>query len=460
MKIYSALPKAAVCRPKRPGAAAFLGERKVQTKKHLLPDYIQTVIEKLENAGFEVFVVGGAVRDLLLEKAPPDYDLTTNALPDEIVSVFADKKLLLTGLKHGTVTVIEQHHPVEITTYRVDGSYSDSRHPDSICFARDITQDLARRDFTVNAMCFQNGAEIYDPFGGREDLKNRVLRTVGEPEQRFLEDALRMMRGLRFSATLGFKLEPQTEAAIFQHAILLRNISRERILAELKKLFLGDWAAEVFNRFLFVLLCAEPTFSEVLANGSDPVNFNPVGHCPAELPLRVAAFYICFIRAERSLEAFTKGDFVAFLKSSKNVEEWPFAAVEKSMQALRFDKKTTQQVGRLLQLFLAPTPKTELEICRFCAKTSLEETRQLYLLQTAFYGQNKMLEEFHRQCEVCFERCDSAAALKLSGNDLKQLGFEGKKVGKMLSRLLCAVRCGHCENNRSDLLQYVKNQQD
>lgn len=423
----------------------------MQSNKNLLPDYIQTVIKQLENAGFEVFVVGGAVRDLLLKKTPPDYDLATNALPDEIVAVFADKKMLLTGLKHGTVTVIEQHHPVEITTYRVDGHYSDSRHPDSIFFTRNITQDLARRDFTVNAMCFQNGAEIYDPFGGLEDLKNRLLRTVGKPERRFSEDALRIMRGLRFSATLGFELEPQTETAVFQHAILLRNISRERILAELKKLLLGNWAAEVLNAFLFVLLCAEPTFSEVLQNGSDPVNFAPVGRCPAALNLRVAAFYLCFIQAEKPLDFFEK--------NAKSVKEWPFSAVESSMQHLRFDKKTTFQVGRLLQLFLAPMPKTKEEICSFCAKTTLEEIQQLHLLQTAFYGKNTVLDEFLNQCKICFARCSSAAELKLNGNDLKQLGFSGKKVGEILNQLLFAVQSGTCENNRFDLLQYAKEKQ-
>ena len=213
-----------------------------------IPKYVRDVLTALETAGYEAWCVGGCVRDTLLGRTPGDWDVTTNALPEETMTVFG-AHAFPTGLKHGTVTVRADHQSVEITTYRVDGAYHDHRRPDSVAFTESLKEDLRRRDFTVNAMAMDLRGELRDPFGGQADLKAGVLRCVGEPDRRFDEDALRILRGLRFAAVLGFVLEPDTAAGIHRNRGLLRDIAAERIQAELWKLLCGNAAAEVLRAY-------------------------------------------------------------------------------------------------------------------------------------------------------------------------------------------------------------------
>ncbi|MEE0944202.1 MAG: CCA tRNA nucleotidyltransferase [Clostridia bacterium] len=201
-------------------------------------DGAKAIIERLQLSGFEAYIVGGAVRDLVMGKTPHDYDITTSAKPAEIKSVF--KKTIDTGIAHGTVTVVENGVGYEVTTYRTENGYADSRHPDSIDFITDIKEDLMRRDFTINAMCYNDTNGILDYNGGQEDIEARLIRTVGNPERRFTEDALRMLRAVRFSAVLGFEIEEETAAAIKKCAALIRKVSSERILGELNKILLSD----------------------------------------------------------------------------------------------------------------------------------------------------------------------------------------------------------------------------
>lgn len=203
-----------------------------------ISDGAKAVTNRLHQAGFEAYVVGGAVRDLLMGKAPHDYDITTSAKPAEIKSVF--NKTIDTGLAHGTVTVIENGIGYEVTTYRSESGYADSRHPDSVDFISDIKEDLKRRDFTINAMCYNDVDGVIDLFGGRADISAKLVRTVGNPEKRFVEDALRMLRAIRFSAVLGFDIESETAAAIKKCAALIRKVSVERILGEINKILLSD----------------------------------------------------------------------------------------------------------------------------------------------------------------------------------------------------------------------------
>ncbi len=211
-----------------------------------LPKYIKNCIDTLTAAGYEAYAVGGAVRDSLLGLEPSDWDVTTGATPNKILEVFSDRRTIPTGIKHGTVTVIfedgEGKHPVEITTFRVDGEYRDARHPNGVSFASRISDDLSRRDFTVNAMAYNEKEGLVDLFGGREDLKNGILRTVGEPKKRFCEDALRILRAFRFCAQLDFKFEEKTLEGALECAPLLKNISRERVGAEFKRLLVGRGA--------------------------------------------------------------------------------------------------------------------------------------------------------------------------------------------------------------------------
>ena len=228
-----------------------------------IPDFIREIMIRIESAGYEAFVVGGSLRDILLGKEPHDWDVTTSALPETVASLFPDKHVIPTGLKHGTVTVVSEGEPVEITTYRVDGEYTDHRHPDEVIFVADVRDDLSRRDFTVNAMAWSAETGVVDAFGGQEDLAAGVIRCVGEPEKRFGEDALRIMRALRFASVYGFAIDPATDAAIHELKHTLVDVAAERIRVELMKLLCGDGAGEILRAYPDVLQVIMPPLSKV-----------------------------------------------------------------------------------------------------------------------------------------------------------------------------------------------------
>ena len=202
-----------------------------------IPQSVDSIIKTIESGGFEAFIVGGCVRDMLIGITPSDYDITTNALPTQIKSIF--KKTVDTGIKHGTVTVMIDKNPLEITTMRRDGKYTDNRHPDSVEFTSAITEDLSRRDFTVNAIAYSEKSGICDPFGGYDDIKNQVIRCVGNADARFGEDALRIFRAVRFSSVLGFGIEEKTAQSVLKNREKLKNVSAERIRSELLKTLCG-----------------------------------------------------------------------------------------------------------------------------------------------------------------------------------------------------------------------------
>lgn len=214
------------------------------------PEYIKKITERFAAVGEQAFIVGGCLRDFLLGKEPGDYDMATSALPEKTMEIFSDERLITNGLKHGTVTVIMDSHPVEITTFRVDGEYTDSRHPDAVRFTASIEDDLARRDFTVNAMAYNRERGLIDPFGGQKDLENRILRAVGEPSQRFEEDALRIMRAFRFAAQLDFEIDGATLDGAKKCRSGLANIARERIGVEFVKLVTSPSPAQSLSRML------------------------------------------------------------------------------------------------------------------------------------------------------------------------------------------------------------------
>ena len=222
-----------------------------------LPEYVMTRLRRLEDRGFETWVVGGCVRDALLGLEPQDYDLCTAALPEQIKEVFFDHGLVLAGEKHGTVTVLTEGGPLEITTFRLEGDYADSRRPGWVRFVENVDLDLSRRDFTVNAMAFSPDRGLRDPFGGREDLERKCLRAVGDPAVRFSEDALRILRGLRFSARYGLEPDPDTLDAMKKLSCLLDNLARERVFEELCKLVCLAKAEDLL-RFAPILARAIP----------------------------------------------------------------------------------------------------------------------------------------------------------------------------------------------------------
>ena len=238
-----------------------------------IPEAVKAVLTALETAGYEAWCVGGCVRDMLLGRMPEDWDVTTDALPEETMALFGTQAIP-TGLQHGTVTVCLHEMRVEVTTFRVDGEYRDCRRPTAVTFTRSLDEDLRRRDFTVNAMAMNLRRELKDPFHGQDDLKNGILRCVGEPNQRFHEDALRLLRGLRFASVLGFVIEPSTEESIHQNRELLRNIAVERIQVEFLKLLCGKEATRVLRKFPDVIAVFWPEILPMV--GFDQRNYH---HC-------------------------------------------------------------------------------------------------------------------------------------------------------------------------------------
>ena len=223
-----------------------------------LPAGVEFVLGRLHEAGYQAYVVGGCVRDTLLGLPPKDWDVCTNALPKQMQRVFADCHVIETGLRHGTLTVMVDHEPYEVTTFRVDGEYTDHRHPDEVIFVSDVKEDLARRDFTVNAMAWSPQTGLVDAFGGQEDLKAGLIRCVGDPRKRFDEDALRIMRALRFSSVYGFDIEPETAAAIHEMKETLHGVAGERIRVELSKLLCGKGVGRILRAYKDVIFALFP----------------------------------------------------------------------------------------------------------------------------------------------------------------------------------------------------------
>lgn len=239
-----------------------------------MPKNVDTAINLLQSAGFEAYAVGGCVRDSLLGKTPNDWDITTSAKPEDMKSVFADFHCIDTGIKHGTVTVVIDGEPLEITTFRLDGEYEDNRHPKSVTFTSNLGADLGRRDFTVNAMAYSKKTGTVDLFGGQNDLKNKIIRCVGDPDSRFNEDALRILRALRFASALDFEIEEKTAQSLLKNCALLGNISEERIAKELLKLVCGKGAKRILTDFAPVLFEILPELQPMYKNSHD----NP-HHC-------------------------------------------------------------------------------------------------------------------------------------------------------------------------------------
>ena len=239
-----------------------------------MPKNVDIAINLLQSAGFEAYAVGGCVRDSLLGKTPNDWDITTSAKPEDMKSVFADFHCIDTGIKHGTVTVVIDGEPLEITTFRLDGEYEDNRHPKSVTFTSNLGADLGRRDFTVNAMVYSKKTGTVDLFGGQNDLKNGIIRCVGDPDRRFNEDALRILRALRFASALDFEIEEKTAQSLLKNRALLGNISEERIAKELLKLVCGKGAKRILTDFAPVLFEILPELQPMYKNSHD----NP-HHC-------------------------------------------------------------------------------------------------------------------------------------------------------------------------------------
>ncbi|MDY3281371.1 CCA tRNA nucleotidyltransferase [Dysosmobacter sp.] len=433
-----------------------------------IPEDVMEVLTKLRSAGREAYCVGGCVRDLLLGRRPGDWDVTTSALPEETMALFGDRAVP-TGLRHGTVTVRTEQRPVEITTYRCDGVYADHRHPEQVTFTRSLEEDLRRRDFTVNAMALSETGEVRDPFGGREDLEGKMLRCVGDPDRRFDEDALRMLRGLRFAAVLDFAVHPATADSIRRNATLLKEVAAERIRVELEKLLVGPGAARVLRQFPEVVGVFLP---EVLpAVGFDQRNphhcydvwehtLHSVEAAPPVVVLRMTMLLhdlgkpACFTVDEAGV-----GHFYGHHTVSRRM-------AETILDRLRFDHDRKQTIVTLVDHHDRLLPPEEKTLRRALRKFGERDLRRLLAVKRAdnlaqapawrhrlqeLDAAEALLEDLLRQ-EACF----SLKQLAVNGRDLLALGLRGPAVGRGLERLLDAVVDGTLENQPEVLLEAVK----
>ena len=435
-----------------------------------LPREVQYCITSLKAAGFEAYAVGGCVRDALLGLTPADYDLCTNATPAEISRVFADHQLLHHGEKHGTVGVVLDGQVYEITTFRTEGGYEDARHPGWVAFVKTVEEDLARRDFTVNAMAYNPKQGLADPFGGQADLQNKILRTVGDPQSRFQEDALRILRGARFSARFGLTPDPATMTTMVQLAPLMDNLARERVFDELCKLICAATAED--------LLRFAPVLTQVIPELQPSVGFQQhsphhrydvfthtahvVEAVPRELVLRWAALLhdvgkpACFTRDETG-----RGHFKGHAKVSREMAEAILLRL-KAPSALR------QQVTELIGLHMTKLELDKKLLRRRLGKLGQELLFQLLLLQEADMGSKgtgkpKEMEQFPQIRalleEVLAENaCFCIKDLAVTGWDLQMIGLApGPDMGRCLNWLLGQVQDDVLPNDRDVLLGTVKN---
>ena len=433
-----------------------------------IPEPIKNVLRRLESAGYEAWCVGGCVRDALLGREPGDWDVTTSALPEETMAVFG-AAAFPTGLQHGTVTVRLGGESVEVTTYRVDGAYHDHRRPDSVTFTRSLEEDLRRRDFTVNAMAVNLAGELKDPFGGQEDLKAGLLRAVGEPDRRFDEDALRILRGLRFSAVLGFAIEEETASSIRRSRELLQTIAAERIQVEFFKLLCGKNAVEVLRQYPEVIGVFWPEILPMV--GFDQRNYH---HCydiwehtlhalaevPGDLVLRCAVLLHdvgktkCFTVDEQG-----SGHFYGHPKISARM-------AEEMLRRLKCANDLRETIVRLVEWHDKVIPRTEKSVRRALMNLGEEDLRRLITVKRAdnlaqapeFRGTQQEIDKFEAIMEELLEEdvCFSRKNLAVNGKDLTAMGYRGKTVGAILETLLEQVVDGEVLNDREILLAQAK----
>ena len=383
-----------------------------------LPPYIREIMARYDAIGEEIYLVGGSLRDLLLGLTPHDYDLASSASPETTCALFSDCRVIETGIKHGTVTVLWDGQPVEITTFRVDGDYADSRHPDHVTFTKKITEDLSRRDFTVNAMAYHEKTGLIDPFGGQEDLGRGILRTVGDPEQRFLEDALRIMRAFRFSAQLGFSLHEDTLKGCISSKERLTFIAKERIAAELIRLLLSDFPEASLHSMLETDL-----FEFVLPNYKpDSRFFGLLTAMPKEDVARLGLFF-SGADEETAVAAMKE------LKLSGKQITGVTAILRGSARALR----EPADCRRLIASCGIYAP--------FAAKASI-------LLGNSPKEALKWVTESSAPTSI--------RQLAISGRELGALGFRGPAIGKALQALFELVLEDPEKNDRATLLAIAK----
>ncbi len=430
-----------------------------------LPEKVQFIISRLEQAGYEAYAVGGCVRDSLLGRQPHDWDVTTSAKPTQVKEVF--RHTIDTGIQHGTVTVMLDHEGFEVTTYRIDGEYEDSRHPKEVTFTVDLIEDLRRRDFTINAMAYNDKRGIVDAFGGVEDLENGIIRCVGEAAERFGEDALRILRAVRFSAQLGFSIAEGTKAAATELAPNLKNISAERIQAELVKLLMSahpDYMRDAYA--LGITRIVLPELDDAFATEQNhPHHMYNVGehlmqcllHTRADKSLRIAALLHDIGKPRtKTTDADGTDHFHGHVEASEQM------ALD-ILKRLKFDNDTITKVQKYVKYHDYNAEPNARAVRRAVNKIGTEyfpqvlELRRADTLAQSTYQQAEKLARIDAIARLYSEilekqQCVSLKTLEITGNDIIALGVpKGKRIGAILGELLDDV-LQNPEHNTHDYL--------
>lgn len=417
----------------------------------MIPEKVKQILNRLESCGYEAFVVGGCVRDSLIGRVPNDWDVCTSALPEETMQVFDDFHVIETGLQHGTVTVLVDGEAFEITTYRIDGSYSDGRHPDSVSFTSRIEEDLARRDFTINAMAYNPAVGLVDPFGGQADLSSNLIRCVGNPEIRFTEDSLRILRAVRFASQLDYTIEDATVAAMYSCLPLLDRVAAERIRVEFEKLLCGPATFYVLTNFRDIIAEFLPEIRPMfdLDQKNDyhvydvwQHSLHVVAQIPADPVLRLIAFFHDI--GKPSTMTVTEEDWGHFYGHEQASTE----IANSILRRLRYDNDTRKTVTSVIDAHKIVFQPTEKHARRCLNRLGEECLRMLIELELAdVKSQNpkftaervENIQAFAAKLEsvLAAEQCFSLKHLAISGKTLIDLGIpQGREIGRILNALL------------------------
>lgn len=434
-----------------------------------LPCAEARILKILEKKGFEAYFVGGCVRDCLMGQAPQDWDLATSALPEQVKAAFAGYPVLETGLRHGTVTVLTEGRPVEVTTYRIDGDYSDNRRPDRVVFTDDIHQDLKRRDFTINAMAWHPERGLIDDFGGRADLEAGVVRCVGEADARFSEDALRILRGLRFASVLGFAVDPHTALEMERKSGLLNGLASERVQAELVKLLCGRDAGRVLTEYRELIAVLIPELSPMFHfDQKNPHHYldvwaHTVEAIRSSTPEPAVRLALLFHDIGKPATFSLDGKGIGHFYGHPRVSEETAAAV---MERLRFDRAAMERVRALVRWHDSDILPEGKSVKRWLNRLGEDGLRQLLAVKAADRGATNhkyenlsvlKLVEAKMQAVLAEGQCFTREQLAIGGDDLLALGVpEGKQIGAILSELLELVIDEKLPNQRTVLLNRAK----
>ena len=436
-----------------------------------LPTPVAFLLDRLNAAGYAAYAVGGCVRDALMGTVPHDWDVCTAALPQQVEAVFEAQRIIETGLKHGTVTVLVEDTPYEITTFRTESGYSDHRRPDRVEFVPRLDQDLSRRDFTINAMAYHPDEGLVDLFGGQQDLNRGLIRCVGDPDARFGEDGLRLLRALRFAARLGFAIEDETGASIHRNRELLGSISAERIFSELKGLLLGQDAGRLLLEYQDVIFTVLPELAPMA--GFDPHSphhdadvwthtCRAVDFGPRDATLRLALlFHDCAKPQTLELDESGQGHFYGHDLAGAEL-------AARCLNRLRCDNDTKRTVVELVRWHDTPIPLERRPLRRRVSKLGVDRVRQLIdlrradVLAQAREGQGEKLDRLTQaqaalDALMAEESCFSLKDLAVNGRDLIAQGFPaGPGLGTVLQGLLDAVLDERVENSREALLAWAR----